>query len=57
MKNIYEIKISRFKWEYVLSDSYQSLDAYCKANNADWRSVGMLSRDEIAHIRATARTI
>jgi len=58
MKNIYEIKTGRFGWEYVLADSAVAVDAYCKANKISfWRMVGMLSRDEIEHIRATARVI
>lgn len=58
MKNIYEIKTSRFGWEYVLADSCAAIDAYCKANNIEeWQFPGMLSRDEIEHIRATARVI
>jgi hypothetical protein len=55
MKNIYEVKSSKFNWQYVLADSIQ---AYCKANGLkDWRFVGMMSRDEIAHARATAKVI
>jgi hypothetical protein len=58
MKNIYEIKTSKFNWQYVLADSIHAVDAYCKANGLkDWRTVGMMSRDEIAHIRATAKAI
>lgn len=58
MKNIYEVKISKFNWQYVLADSIQTVDAYCKANGLkDWRFVGMMSRAEIAHARATAKVI
>ena len=58
MKNIYEVKISKFNWQYVLADSIQAVDAYCKANGLkDWRMVGMLSRDEIACVRSTAKEI
>lgn len=60
MKNIYEIKIGKFNWQYVLADSVAQVSAYThdkKNHCCDWRMVGMLSRDEIAHIRATAKTI
>lgn len=58
MKNIYEVKISRFNWEYVLADNAEAVHAYCIANNLpDWRFPGMMSRDEIAHVRSTAKEI
>lgn len=58
LKNIYEVKISAFKWEYVLADSIHIVDAYCKENNfADWRMVGMLSHEESSYIRKTAKEI
>ena len=58
MKKIYEVKVSRFNWEYVLADSMMVVNQYCKENNiTDWRTVGMLSRDEIEHIRKTAKSI
>lgn len=50
--------IHRFGWEYDLSDSCAAINTYCSANNSpDWCMVGVLSRDEIEHIRATAREI
>lgn len=58
MKNIYEVKISKFNWQYILADSIQAVDAYCKANGLkDWRTAGMMSRDEIQHVRSTAKYI
>lgn len=58
MKNIYEVKISKFNWQYVLAESMAAVDAYCKENSlSDWRMVGMMSREEAAYIRNTAKAI
>jgi len=58
MKNIYEVKVSKFEWGFVLAGSASEVDAYCKENNlSDWRSARMLARCEYERIRATAKTI
>lgn len=58
MKNIYEVKVSKFNWRYILADSMKAIDTYCKENNfSDWRMVGMMSREEYLHIRKNAREI
>jgi len=60
MKNIYEVKTGKFTWQYVLADSVEQVSAYAhdkKNHVCDWRMVGMLSREEAAYIRATAKAI
>ena len=58
MKYIYQVKVSRTEWEYILADSMKSVNEYCKENNlSDWRTASMMSRDKISEIRKTAKEI
>ena len=53
----FEIKKGR-KWTMVIASGMSALNSYCEANGfTDWRMVGMMSRSELAHAKATCETV